>query len=118
MGWWVNTFLSFLINFYLKQIKIDTKTCFEYVYNTIKDTPADFCLLSILHHLLLIRDDINIRYSYYRLIEDCVAKIVLFKDGRDPDFECGSKFDLDVDSIISKYFIFFILKKRHLKICK
>lgn len=78
----------------------DTKTCFEYVYNTIKDTPADFCLLSILHHLLLIRDDINIRYAYYRLIEDCVAKIVLYKDGRDPDFECGSKFDLDVDSII------------------
>lgn len=94
--------LYFFLNNILFNSKLDTKTCFEYVNNTIKDTPAEFCLLSILHHLLLIRDDVNIRYSYYRLIEDCVAKIVLFKDGRDPDFECGSKFDLDVDSIISK----------------
>ena len=80
----------------------DTKNCFEYVFNTIKDTPAEFCLLSMLQHLLLIRDDNQIRYSYYRLIEECIAKIVLHKDGRDPDFECGSKFDLDVDSMLSK----------------
>ena len=82
---------------------VDTKGCFEYVYNTISGTPAEFCLLSILQHLLLVRDDTQIRYSYYRLVEECVAKIVLHRDGRDPDFECGSKFDLDVDSMLSKY---------------
>lgn len=79
----------------------DTKACFEYIYNTIRETPSEFCLLSILQHLLLVRDDNQIRYSYYRLIEECVAKIVLHRDGRDPDFECGSKFDLDVDSMLS-----------------
>lgn len=85
---------------------LDTKGCFEYVYNTISGTPAEFCLLSILQHLLLVRDDTNIRYSYYRLVEECVAKIVLHRDGRDPDFECGSKFDLDVDSMLSKITLF------------
>ena len=52
-------------------------------------------------HLLLIRDDSQVRNSYYRLIEECAVKIILHKDGRDPDFEYGSKFDLDVESLIS-----------------
>jgi diaphanous 2 len=78
----------------------EPKTAFEYLYNIIKDTPAEHCLLSIFQHLLFVRDDVNVRYAYYRLIEECVAKIVLFKEGRDPDFDCGSKFELDVESSI------------------
>ena len=80
----------------------DTKSVFEYIYNMIKGTPAELSLQSIFQHLLLIRDDTFIRNSYFRLIEECSIKIVLFKDGRDPDFEYGSKFDLDVDNLISE----------------
>lgn len=72
------------------------------MYNVIKDSPAELSLLSIMQHLLLIRDDMFVRSCYFRLIEECVGKIVLHKDGRDPDFEYGSKLDLDVDSLISK----------------
>ena len=79
----------------------DLKTCFEYVYNTIQGTQAEVCLLSMFQHFLLIRDDSQVRNSYYRLIEECCVKIILHKDGRDPDFEYGSKFDLDVESLIS-----------------
>lgn len=71
------------------------------MYNSVKDSPAEWCLLSILQHLLLIRDDINIRYAYYRLIEECVARIALHRDGRDPDFEYGSKFDFDIEAMLS-----------------
>jgi len=78
----------------------DVKTCFDYVYNTIKDSPAEHSLLSILQHMLLIRDDFQVRSAYFRLIEECVNKIVLHKDGRDPDFEYGVKFDFDVDALI------------------
>lgn len=101
----------------------DTKSVFEYIYNMIKGTPAELSLQSIFQHLLLIRDDTFIRNSYFRLIEECSIKIVLFKDGRDPDFEYGSKFDLDVDNLISenlkfklafikKLFFFYRFQKR------
>jgi hypothetical protein len=53
-----------------------------------------------MQHLLLIRDDFHVRSAYFRLIEECVNKIVLHKDGRDPDFEYGFKFDFDVDALI------------------
>ena len=71
------------------------------MHNSVKDSPAELSLLSILQHLILIRDDTFVRACYFRLIEECVGKIALQKDGRDPDFEYGSKIDLDVDSLIS-----------------
>lgn len=80
---------------------LDPKTCFEYLFNSVKDSPSECCLLSILQHLLLVRDDIHIRYSYFRLIEECVARIALHKDGRDPDFNYGPKLDFDIDSMLS-----------------
>lgn len=52
--------------------------------------------------MILVRDDVHVRYAYFRLIEECVAKIVLSKDGRDPDFECGAKIDMDVEGLLSK----------------
>ena len=81
------------------------------MYNTIQGTQAEVCLLSMLQHLLLIRDDSLVRNSYYRLIEECCVKIILHKDGRDPDFEYGSKFDLDVDSLISLLFLLLYVYK-------
>src|SRR4051812_7275381 len=76
--------------FHFSFIPIDPKECFEYLYNTVKDSPTENSFLSILQHLLFIRDDTNVRYAYFRMIEECIAKIVLYREGRDPDFECGS----------------------------
>ena len=73
--------------------------CFEYIYNSVKDTPSEFSFLSILQHLVLIRDDFQVRYAYFRLIEECVARIALHKDGRDPDvarFVCASADGLEL----------------------
>ena len=64
-------------------------------------------LLSIMQHLLLIRDDQAVRSCYFRLIEEIVGKIVLQKDGRDPDFEYGVRLDIDVDSLMSMYIFIF-----------
>lgn len=93
------------MNFFILLYKQDPKLCFEYIYNSIKDSPIEYCLLSILQHLILIRDEFQTRYSYFRLIEECVARIALHKDGRDPDFEYTSKFDFDVDSLLSNLLI-------------
>lgn len=79
----------------------DPKLCFEYIYNSVKDTPSESSLLSILQHLILIRDDFQIRSAYFHLIAECVARIALHKDGRDPDFDYTLKFDFDVESLLS-----------------
>lgn len=40
----------------------DVNDCFEVVKNLVMDSPAEPYLLSILQHLLFIRDDVLIRY--------------------------------------------------------
>lgn len=40
----------------------DLSDCFEVVKNLVSDTPAEPYLLSLLQHLLFIRDDALIRY--------------------------------------------------------
>lgn len=41
----------------------DINDCFEVLKNTTLDTPAEPYFLSILQHLLFIRDDYYIRYA-------------------------------------------------------
>lgn len=79
----------------------DMHDCFEVLKNTIIDTPAEPFFLSILQHLLFIRDDFNMRPAYYKLIEECVSQIVLHKSGLDPDFS-KKRFELDVKSILDE----------------
>lgn len=78
----------------------DPVECFELLRNAVKDTQAEMPLLSILQHLLCIRDDALIRPAYYRLIEGCVSQIVLHKNGYDPDFRRAVSFEVDVGAII------------------
>lgn len=40
------------------------------------------------------------RLSYYKLIEECVAQIVLHKNGCDPDFSATKRFQIDVEPLI------------------
>ncbi|XP_060808881.1 protein diaphanous isoform X2 [Amyelois transitella] len=78
----------------------DANECFELVKNLVLDTPAEPYLLSILQHLLFIRDDELIRPAYYKLIEECVTQIVLHKNGYDPDFRATQRFNIDVQPLI------------------
>ena len=78
------------------------------ILNTVvKDTPAESFYLSILQHLLLIRDDVFVRPQYFKLIDECVAQIVLQKSGVDPDFS-ARKLQIDIDNLIGKIFFWVI----------
>ncbi|CAB0007521.1 unnamed protein product [Nesidiocoris tenuis] len=77
----------------------DVNECFEVVKNITLDTPSEPYLLSILQHLLFIRDDHFIRNAYFKLVEECVSQIVLHRNGFDPDFR-GRHFQFDIESVI------------------
>ncbi|PSN30139.1 Protein diaphanous [Blattella germanica] len=74
----------------------DINDCFEVIKNLVMDSSAEPYLLSILQHLLFIRDDALIRPAYYKLIEECVSQIVLHKSGCDPDFRAKRRFQIDI----------------------
>nr|CAH0100887.1 unnamed protein product [Daphnia galeata] len=78
----------------------DTVECFEVLRNSVAETPSEPFLLSILQHLLFIRDDPNVKVSYYKLIEECIAQVVLHKSGCDPDFSATKRFQIDVEPLI------------------
>uniref|UniRef100_A0A8D3CGF6 GBD/FH3 domain-containing protein n=1 Tax=Scophthalmus maximus TaxID=52904 RepID=A0A8D3CGF6_SCOMX len=64
------------------------KNLFEIVVNTVKDSKAETHFLSLMQHLLLIRNDYLARPQYYKLMDECIAQIVLHRNGADPDFKC------------------------------
>ena len=64
----------------------DVNEVFELVKNSVMDTAAEPYFLSVLQHLLCIRDDYQVRPAYYKLVEECVSQIILHKSGCDPDF--------------------------------
>lgn len=80
----------------------DLQECFDMIKASITDTPAASAFLSILQHLLLIRDDAQIRPAYYKLVDGCVAQIVLHRNGVDPDFGYTQKFQMNVDELIER----------------
>ncbi|KAK5864809.1 hypothetical protein PBY51_016020 [Eleginops maclovinus] len=56
--------------------------------NTVKDSKGETHFLSMMQHLLLVRNDYLARPQYYKLIDECIAQIVLHRNGADPDFKC------------------------------
>ncbi|XP_059589322.1 protein diaphanous homolog 1 isoform X1 [Alligator mississippiensis] len=75
----------------LEDIRIemdDFSDVFQILLNTVKDSKAEPFFLSILQHLLLIRNDYEARPQYYKLIDECISQIILHKNGADPDFKC------------------------------
>ncbi|XP_078509624.1 protein diaphanous homolog 1 [Lissotriton helveticus] len=86
----------------LDDIKIemdDFEEIFQIILNTVKDSKAEQTLLSILQHLLLIRNDYEARPQYYKLIDECVSQIILHKNGADPDFKC-KRLDINIEGLI------------------
>ncbi|RWS29071.1 protein diaphanous-like protein [Leptotrombidium deliense] len=75
----------------------DINDCFNLIKNSTKNTTSELLFLSILQHLLLIREDPFAKPAYYRLIEECISQIVLHKNGCDPDFRHGRKIQIDID---------------------
>ncbi|XP_068015007.1 protein diaphanous homolog 3 isoform X2 [Melanerpes formicivorus] len=73
---------------------------YNMVWNTVKDTSAEGYFLSILQHLLLIRNDYFIRPQYFKLIEECVSQIVLHRSGTDPDFTYRKRLDIDFSHLL------------------
>ncbi|XP_038131636.1 protein diaphanous homolog 1-like isoform X1 [Cyprinodon tularosa] len=77
----------------------DVRDVFEILVNTVKDSKAENHFLSLMQHLLLIRNDYFARPQYYKLIDECIAQIVLHKNGSDPDFKCR-KLSFDIEGLI------------------
>ncbi|XP_070503361.1 protein diaphanous [Chironomus tepperi] len=77
----------------------DLNDCFELLKNLVVDTAAEPYFLSILQHLLFIRDDYLFRPAYYKLIEECVSQIVLHKSGVDPNFK-SRDFHIDTSVLL------------------
>ncbi|XP_067423048.1 protein diaphanous homolog 1 isoform X3 [Emydura macquarii macquarii] len=86
----------------LEDIRIemdDFNEVFQILLNTVKDSKAEPFFLSILQHLLLIRNDYEARPQYYKLIDECISQIVLHKNGTDPDFKC-KHLNINIEGLI------------------
>uniref|UniRef100_A0A8D0A666 Diaphanous-related formin 3 n=1 Tax=Sander lucioperca TaxID=283035 RepID=A0A8D0A666_SANLU len=71
----------------------DIKSELEYPFQYTKPTSAEPYFLSILQHLMLIRNDYLVRPQYFKIIEECVSQIVLHRSGTDPDFSYRKRLD-------------------------
>lgn len=68
--------------------------CFRLLERHVANTDSAPLLLSILQHLLFIPDEPNVRRHYFRLIEGCVAQIVLQGAGDiNPDLKYATSCD-------------------------
>uniref|UniRef100_A0A8C0ZXP7 Diaphanous related formin 1 n=1 Tax=Castor canadensis TaxID=51338 RepID=A0A8C0ZXP7_CASCN len=85
----------------LISLSTDFSEVFQILLNTVKDSKAEPHFLSILQHLLLVRNDYEARPQYYKLIEECISQIVLHKNGADPDFKCRH-LQIDIEGLIDQ----------------
>ncbi|XP_041652946.1 protein diaphanous homolog 2 isoform X3 [Cheilinus undulatus] len=80
----------------------DMNEVYHLLSNMVKDTGSEPFFLSILQHLLLIRNDYYIRPQYYKVIEECVSQVVLHRNGMDPDFGYSKRLDVDFTHLIDQ----------------
>uniref|UniRef100_A0A9J8CB48 Protein diaphanous homolog 2 n=1 Tax=Cyprinus carpio carpio TaxID=630221 RepID=A0A9J8CB48_CYPCA len=80
----------------------DMGEVYHLLSNMVKDTSSEPYFLSILQHLLLIRNDYYIRPQYYKVIEECVSQIVLHRSGMDPDFAYRERLDVDFSHLVDQ----------------
>uniref|UniRef100_A0A3P8U9R1 Diaphanous-related formin 3 n=1 Tax=Amphiprion percula TaxID=161767 RepID=A0A3P8U9R1_AMPPE len=85
----------------LEDIKSELEYPFHhYKPNMVKDSSAEPFFLSILQHLMLIRNDYLVRPQYFKIIEECVSQIVLHRSGTDPDFSYRKRLDVDFSHLL------------------
>ncbi|XP_023846047.1 LOW QUALITY PROTEIN: protein diaphanous homolog 2 [Salvelinus sp. IW2-2015] len=80
----------------------DMGEVYHLLSNMVKDTGSETYFLSILQHLLLIRNDYYIRPQYYKVIEECVSQVVLHRSGMDPDFGYRERLDVDFTHLVDQ----------------
>ncbi|XP_075959019.1 protein diaphanous homolog 2 isoform X1 [Anarhichas minor] len=80
----------------------DMNEVYHLLSNMVKDTGSEAYFLSLLQHLLLIRNDYYIRPQYYKVIEECVSQVVLHRSGMDPDFGYSKRLDVDFTHLIDQ----------------
>ncbi|XP_034723820.1 protein diaphanous homolog 3-like isoform X3 [Etheostoma cragini] len=78
----------------------DAGDVFSIVQSMVKDSSAEPYFLSILQHLMLIRNDYLVRPQYFKIIEECVSQIVLHRSGTDPDFSYRKRLDVDIGHLL------------------
>lgn len=78
----------------------DAGDVFSIVHSMVKDSSAEPYFLSILQHLMLIRNDFLIRPQYFKIIDECVSQIVLHRSGTDPDFGYRKRLDVDFSHLL------------------
>ncbi|XP_045074632.1 protein diaphanous homolog 3-like, partial [Coregonus clupeaformis] len=78
----------------------DVGDVFNVVQSMVKDSGAEIYFLSILQHLMLIRNDYFVRPQYFKIIEECVSQIVLHRSGTDPDFTYRKRLDVDFSVLL------------------
>uniref|UniRef100_A0A8C9SV95 Diaphanous-related formin 3 n=1 Tax=Scleropages formosus TaxID=113540 RepID=A0A8C9SV95_SCLFO len=80
----------------------DIKTELEYPSSPppLQPLHSEGYFLSILQHLMLIRNDYFVRPQYFKIIEECVSQIVLHRSGTDPDFSYRKRLDVDFTHLI------------------
>uniref|UniRef100_A0AAV2LU10 Diaphanous-related formin 3 n=1 Tax=Knipowitschia caucasica TaxID=637954 RepID=A0AAV2LU10_KNICA len=78
----------------------DAGDVFSIVLSMVKDSCAEPYFLSILQHLMLIRNDYFVRPQYFKIIDECVSQIVLHRSGTDPDFEYRKRLDVDFSHLL------------------
>ncbi|XP_066262081.1 protein diaphanous isoform X2 [Euwallacea similis] len=79
----------------------DIQDCFEVLKNVTLESPCEPYFLSLLQHLLFIRDDFNVRPAYFKIIEEVVSQIVLHKSGLDPDFK-KNHIEIDLQPLLDE----------------
>ena len=89
-------FIMFLLN----SLFTEPEEVFKMIRYMTAGTPSEQHFLSILQHMMVIRDDFWARPQYFKLLDQCVSQIVLHKSGIDPDFHYTKKFNVDVDPLI------------------
>ncbi|KAM6952809.1 protein diaphanous homolog 2 [Lycodopsis pacificus] len=83
-------------------LRLDMNEVYHLLSNMVKDTGSESYFLSVLQHLLLIRNDYYIRPQYYKVIEECVSQVVLHRSGMDPDFGYSKRLDVDFTHLIDQ----------------
>ncbi|XP_064826112.1 protein diaphanous homolog 3-like [Oncorhynchus masou masou] len=78
----------------------DVGDVFNVVQSVVKDTGAEVYFLSILQHLMLIRNDYFVRPQYFKIIDECLSQIVLHRSGTDPDFSYRKRLDVDFSVLL------------------
>uniref|UniRef100_A0A8C5N8C6 Protein diaphanous homolog 3-like n=1 Tax=Gouania willdenowi TaxID=441366 RepID=A0A8C5N8C6_GOUWI len=79
---------------------IKCEEVFNIIQSMVKDTKAEAYFLSVLQHLMLIRNDYLVRPQYFKIIEECVSQIVLHRCGTDPDFGYRKRLDVDFSHLL------------------